>query len=291
MRATAYVCTPRDWQWSKKTLDGNTLGPGQMFKDLRGVTFDEDQLVVCDKGNNIVQILSQDYTCETVLGSFSGQFAKPFNPRSVAISKGKLYFILDDNNLQIVVCKKTNEIVRTFSLPADTDPWCIALVGKFVLVAEVDGHRVLKYTQDGEYMAEIGSHGQGQTQFNNAFYMAVDSRDVIMVTDCNNYCIKCFDIDLKYLHQYGQYGEDEGQLRFTRGIAVDGDDNVYVCDVGNRRIVKWSSDGKWICNLFQRYVSQSWGIAVNATGDRIAIGLEQPGNEITIFSKKTDTSL
>ncbi|XP_070557800.1 uncharacterized protein [Ptychodera flava] len=167
-------------RWSRRTLKGHQ---GHKFKDVRGLAFHNDKLLVCDSDNNIVHILNQDYTCEKELGSFSGQFAKPFKPWSIAVSQDNLYFILDKNNVQIVVCDQNNKVIRIINLPADSDPWCIALVKGFVIVTEVNGHRVLKYSLDGMYIGEFGRQGDGHTEFDYPYFVAVNSRDVIMVSD------------------------------------------------------------------------------------------------------------
>ncbi|XP_070568699.1 tripartite motif-containing protein 2-like [Ptychodera flava] len=268
--------------WSKFTLEGQGPSPGQKFNNPQGLTFHDDKLLVCDKSNNIVQILNQDYTCEKVLGSFSGQFAKPFQPQSVAVSKDNHYFILDGNNVQIVVCDQNNKVISIITLPAGVDPWCIALLKGFVLVTDVKGHRLLKYTKTGQYVSEVGSLGAGQTQFHYPCFVAVNSKDVIMVSDYVNHCIKCFDSDFNYLYQYGEEGHGDSQLYCPDSIAVDGADNVYVCDLSNDRISMWSRDGTWLCNLFHRVVR--WPRYIAVSRDRICVR-GRNDKHITVFSK------
>ncbi|XP_070531859.1 tripartite motif-containing protein 2-like [Ptychodera flava] len=268
--------------WSKFKLKGQCPSPGQKFNDPCGLTFHNDRLLVCDKGNNVVQILNQDYTCEKVLGSFSDQFAKPFKPRSIAVSQDNYFYILDDNNLQIIVCDQNNKVIRIITLPGDTNPWCIALLKGFVLVTDAKGHRLLKYTTNGQYVGEIGSRGHGCTEFKYPYFVAVNSRDVIMVSDCNNHCIKCFDADFNFLYQYGVYGHGDSQLDLPHSIAFDGADNVYVCDYYNDRISMWSGDGTWKYHLFQGEGIWPWYISVSR--DRIYV---RGWNDkyITVFSQ------
>ncbi|XP_070531865.1 tripartite motif-containing protein 2-like [Ptychodera flava] len=275
-----FADSPGDW--SKFKLEGQGPSPEQKFNNPQGSTFHNDKLLVCDKGNNVVQILNKDSTCEKVLGSFSGQLAKPFQPQSVAVSQDNHYYILDDNNLQIIVCDQNNKVIRIITLPGDTDPRCIALLRGFVLVTDVKGHRLLKYTQIGQYVGEIGSLGHGRTEFNCPFFVAVNSRDVIMVSDCRNHCIKCFDADFNYLYQYGEEGYGDSQLYWPYSIAVDGADNVYVCDHCNDRISIWSRDRTCIGHLFKLEVSNPRYIAVSR--DRICVrGWND--KHITVFSK------
>ncbi|XP_070556602.1 tripartite motif-containing protein 2-like [Ptychodera flava] len=270
--------------WSKFILEGQGPSPGQKFKDPCGLTFHNDRLLVCDKDNNIVQILNQDYTCGKVLGSFSGQFAKPFKPQSVAVSKDNHYFILDVNNKQIIVCDQNNKVIRIITLPANINPYCIALLKGFVLVTDVKGHRLLKYTVTGQYIAEVNDQVGGKRPFSYPYFVAVNSKDVIMVSDHFNHCIKCFDTDLNYLYKYGHRGTGDSQLYHPGSIAVDGADHVYVCDHGNDRITIWSRDGTWIGHLFHRQMSCPYFMAVTTDGDRIAVNGPST-NEIYVFSK------
>ncbi|XP_070558800.1 tripartite motif-containing protein 2-like [Ptychodera flava] len=271
-------------RWSRRTLKGHQ---GHKFKDVRGLAFHNDKLLVCDSDNNIVHILNQDYTCEKELGSFSGQFAKPFKPWSIAVSQDNLYFILDESNVQLVVCDQNNKVIRIITLPANSDPWCIALVKGFVIVTDVNGHRVLKYSLDGMYIGEFGRRRDGHTKFNLPYFVAVNSRDVIMVSDNGNHCIKCFDTQFNYLYKYGHRSTGNAQLWSPQSIAVDGADNVYVCDEGNDRISIWSEDTTWLHHLFHRELRWPRYIAVTADGDRIAgvSGSSRSWNEIVVFSK------
>ncbi|XP_070566977.1 titin homolog [Ptychodera flava] len=257
-----------DERWSRRTLKGHQEHTG-MFKDVKGLTFHNDKLLVCDQEDNIVHILNHNYTCEKELGSFSGQFAKPFQPVCIAVSQDNLYFILDNGNVQIVVCDHNNKVIRIVTLPTDSDPWCIAFVKGFVIVTDVKGDRALKYSQAGQYIAEC--LGSGQTRFDYPRFVAVNSRDVIMVSDCNNSCIKCFDAQLNFLYKYGHRGTGDSQLYFPHSIAIDGADHVYVCDRNNARISVWSGAGKWRRNLFQHEVIKPAYMAVTADGDRIAV--------------------
>ncbi|XP_070550094.1 tripartite motif-containing protein 2-like isoform X1 [Ptychodera flava] len=228
--------------WSVTSVSGQHQDQGQKFKRPRGLVFHRDKLVVCDSGNNIVQILNKDYTCDKVIGSFDGQFAKPFRPRNVAISRLNHYFILDNENKQIVVCDENGKIIKIITLPENTEiVWDIALMDDFVLVTlrltspdtserpEDRGDRLVKYTQSGEYLAEVNGQIRGQGQFNWPVSVVVNSNNVIMVYDSGNNCIKCFDSNLNFLHQFGQSQLPEWFVGYGY-IAVDEDDNVYVCN-------------------------------------------------------------
>ncbi|XP_070549207.1 tripartite motif-containing protein 3-like [Ptychodera flava] len=293
--------------WSVTLVNGQHQGPGQKFKLPCGLAFHRDKLVVCDYGNNIVQILNKDYTCDKVLGSFAGQFAKPFRPWSVAISRFNHYFILDYENKQIVVCDENGKIIKIITLPENIKVvWDIALMDDFVLVTlsltswdisqpEDRDDRLVKYTLSGEYVKDVGGQTSVQTKFFWPVSVAVNSKNVIMVYDWGNECIKCFDSNLNFLHQFGQsqlqLPRTESEIDGYGYIAVDEDDNVYVCgyvrvrstgDVIREWIVKYGCDGKFICDLFKGHVSLPVYIAV--MGDKIGV-VEGYSDQIKVFSK------
>ncbi|XP_070550090.1 uncharacterized protein [Ptychodera flava] len=280
--------------WSVTLVNGQHKDQGQKFKSPRGLAFHRDKLVVCDSDNNIVQILNKDYTCDKVIGSFDGQFTKPFRPLSVAISRFNHYFILDDENKQIVVCDENGKIIQIITLPENIKVvWDIALMDDFVLVTlsltspdtsvrpEDRDDRLVKYTQSGEYLAEVNGQIRGQGQFSRPVSVVVNSNNVIMVYDGGNRCIKCFDSDLNFLHQFGQSQLSEWSIVGYGSIAVDEDDNVYVC-YNFDRIVKYRCDGKWICDLLEGNVRYPMYIAV--MGDKIGV-VERGSDQIKVFSK------
>ncbi|XP_070573051.1 tripartite motif-containing protein 2-like [Ptychodera flava] len=218
---------------------------GQPFKYPKGLAFIGNRLAVCNSDNNMVQIINQDDMCESVLGTFDGQFPKPFRPINVAVSKHKHYFIIDDGNLQIVVCDETKTIIKLIDLRllgADS-PTGIALQNGFILVTDQKVSKLMKLTRDGKC---VGQYKEG---FPHS--VAVNSNDVILVTDNATSRIKCFDSSLNLLHQYCTPGNDNGQLLYPRGIDVDEQNNVFICDWNNHRAVKFKPGGEWQCTLFQ----------------------------------------
>ncbi|XP_070564846.1 myosin-2 heavy chain-like [Ptychodera flava] len=268
--------------WSLKVLDGHGRKMIRKFKDVKGIAFNCDQLVVCDQGNSTVEILTRDYIRQKVLGSFDGQFDNAIKPADVAISPDNLIYILDKGNAQIIVCNLSNEILDKIPLPRDVDPKCIALMGKFVLVSDNNSHRLIKLTHDGQHSADIGGKGRGPTKFIHPNFVAVTSNNVVMVSDGNNHAIKCFDEQLQYLYQFGVRGGGDGELRFPSGICIDEEDNVYVCDCYNHRVVKWRPNGEWVCNLFQGELTNPWNCTISV--NRIAIR-ELYRSQIKVFTK------
>ncbi|XP_070561167.1 uncharacterized protein [Ptychodera flava] len=276
---------PEKGDWSVRFTDGYSQKTGRIFKQPRGMVFHGNRLVVCDPENNIVRILNEDYRCDKVLGSFDGQFARPFKPWDVAVSDESYYFMNDRGNFQIVVCDEDNKILTLIDLTWDIEAHGITICLGFLVVTDVRGHRLLKYTKGGKYVSDINNKELcGLSQFNRPYSVAVNSNGEIGVSDHWNHCIKRFDDELKFRDEYGELGTGDGQLWYPFGMDIDNNNDVYVCDGGNHRIVKCKSDGSWsgdlFCDVWQlrnpRYIA--------VQKDRIAVA-ELDNSNIKIFYK------
>ncbi|MGD0282470.1 MAG: hypothetical protein ABSB95_08930 [Dissulfurispiraceae bacterium] len=95
-------------------------------------------------------------------------------------------------------------------------------------------------------VAQWGSPGSGNGQFDNPSGVAVDSSGNVYVADTFNYRIQKFDSNGNYLTQWGFYGSGNGQFNQPFGVAVDSYGNVYVADSQNYRIQKFDSSGNYL---------------------------------------------
>ncbi len=140
--------------------------------------------------------------------------------------------------------------------------------------------RVLKFSADGEFVAQWGSRGYGAGQFTVAHAIEIDDNDVVHVADRENMRIHRFDTEgellgvwnfdamvcAMYLHDdghlyittgfdgqlarldsdgnvmgaIGRPGQQNGQFGEAHALTLDRDDNVYISDVINRRIQKFA---------------------------------------------------
>jgi hypothetical protein len=126
-----------------------------------------------------------------------------------------------------------------------------------IFVADTGGHRIQKFTSNGQFITKWGSMGDGDGQFSNPYGIVVDDSGFVYVADTDNYRIQKFTSDGTFVTTWGSQGSGNGQFNVPGGIAVDGSGYVYVVDTfdagtntGNYRVQKFTSDGV--------YVSQ-WG--------------------------------
>ena len=109
--------------------------------------------------------------------------------------------------------------------------------------------KILICNSAGEKIKEFGSFGSSAKQLCMADFLAVDSKNRILVADSGNHCVKVFDPDGTYLKVIGSRGSGDGQMEWPKGIAIDKDDNIIVADTLNHRISLYSPDGTFVKHL------------------------------------------
>ncbi len=132
------------------------------------------------------------------------------------------------------------------------DPKGIAVDGAGnVYVADSYNHRVLVFDEQGDFLRQWGSQGNAPGQFQEPWGIAVDGEGNVYVADTWNHRIQKFDVLGRFLVQWGVFGDTTGVLGDTemlygpRDVVVDGEGNVLVSDTGNKRLLKFTSEGRF----------------------------------------------
>ncbi len=150
-----------------------------------------------------------------------------------------------------------------------------------VYIADVLGHKVLKYAPDGTFVASYGgAKGPADGQLDQPNGIAVDASGNVFIADTWNHRVVELNPQFQFVRTWGTFGDlkgklgEPGQFYGPRSLAVDPAGNVYVSDTGNKRIVKFTNDGKFVAQ---------WGGAGAGEGqfqEPIGIALDQAGNII-----------
>jgi hypothetical protein len=107
----------------------------------------------------------------------------------------------------------------TFDGPADV---AVAPNGD-VFVADGHGNsRIVRYTSEGRYVKEWGTHGTGPGEFDEPHSLAFDSRGRLFVGDRMNQRIQVFDQDGRFLTAWTGI--------MASGLHITPDDVLYVAD-------------------------------------------------------------
>jgi DNA-binding beta-propeller fold protein YncE len=96
------------------------------------------------------------------------------------------------------------------------------------------------------YLAQWGTFGTGDGQFNRPAYMTLDGSGNVYVVDQENHRIQKFTSNGTFLTRWGAFGTGDGQFMYPTGVAVDATGNVYVVDLDNNRVQKFTGNGVYL---------------------------------------------
>ncbi|TXH78339.1 MAG: hypothetical protein E6Q85_01820, partial [Thiothrix sp.] len=187
------------------------------------------------------------------------------------------------NGVQLDISPNDSTKALSFSSLVMTD-WsslsdvAIDASGSIYVVDSVK-HRVRKLSATGQVIANWGSNGAGNGQFNSPSRIAVHD-DFVYVADTGNRRIQRFSLDGDYQLQWTVYAVN-GAAAGPVGIATDSNGKVYVSDPNQSgTLQRFSADGvyeaRWgsINTVPPSYpVASSRGIGVDSTGFTYAVGM------------------
>jgi len=170
-------------------------GPGQLEVPL-GVAVDASGIYVADSVNDRVQHFGFDGSPLRSFGpSFNGGLSNELDsPRGVAISpaNGLIYVASGGSDRILAIDPQTGLRVLTFGGTGDGNgqlelPGGIAIdpAGR-VYVADINNHRVQRFSALGQYEAQWGSEGVELGQFEHPLGVATDCTGAVWVSDRDN---------------------------------------------------------------------------------------------------------
>ena len=100
----------------------------------------------------------------------------------------------------------------------------------------LDNHRIQVFTANGEYISQFGKKGSGEGELNAPMGMAIDTNDLVYVSEWNNHRISIFTREGHFLRSFGSHGQGPGQFNNPTGITVSNNGVTYICDFNNQRV-------------------------------------------------------
>ena len=226
------------------------LFPGDTLKGLYGIAVNtKGQKVVTDDVDSCVYVFDKDGNCLRKTGgkgSNTGQFQYPN-----AIS------FLNDN--EVLIADSGNYRIQRLNIQTGTVEKCFGKEGRKkgesswpvdvtvddeerVVVTEYGNGRIQVMSKEGESIFTFGDKGPEKLQYPNSciFY-----KNMFLVSDGANNCIKAFDQSGTFLYKFGKQGNQDGQFQWPLSLLVDSSNNLLVCDFGNNRVQQFSLDGRF----------------------------------------------
>jgi tripartite motif-containing protein 71 len=112
-----------------------------------------------------------------------------------------------------------------------------------ILVADSGNHRVQAFDSLGNFVAEFGSFGTGDGQFNTPQGLAVDASGRVLVADQGNSRLVVLSFDGT---EFGYLDSFAAGFNTPTGVAVDAQGNIAVADTGNDRVVVLDAEGGFL---------------------------------------------
>ena len=111
-----------------------------------------------------------------------------------------------------------------------------------IFVTSFSDHCIRVFDKNGRKKAQIGSHGNGEGQFNSPLGIAI-SGDVMFVAENGGNRIQKLTVTGEFLMKFGTPGSGNGQLSNPWGMCLSSNGNVCVTDYSNSRVQVFNPDG------------------------------------------------
>lgn len=227
-------------------------------------------------------------------GKTAGLFIKP---RAAAVDKQGRVFVVDMSG-RIQRFGRDGKCQLSWDLPPRERGFPTGLGidrrNGTLLVAETHRQRILRYSPDGELLAEWGRAGHGPGEFTYATDVAAGPDGRVYVTEYGGSGgararVMVFGEEGDFLNEWGRLGTAPGEFQRPMGLDVDKEGRVFVADSVNHRVQVFAPEGRRIGGWGSPgtevgCMKYPWDIAV--TADRHVIVCEYGNNRIQAFTRE-----
>jgi DNA-binding beta-propeller fold protein YncE len=187
----------------------------------------------------------------TFLKSFNQDKRIKLNePKDMEIDNNDNIYITDTKNYKIIKFNSSGRFCMSFGLPGNKpwqlqEPTGLAIDDRNgdIWVTDTGNHKIKKFD----------SHGNFQKVIDGQFYtprdLAIDRYGNIYVCDTGNGVIKKYNHDYDFVKQWECNTFLFSNYMLPYYIKVDNNE-VYVSDIGSLRIIVFSSEGKYLREIY-----------------------------------------
>ncbi len=258
------------------------ITPGRLQKP-RAIAIDaDDQLYLVDMTARI-QVFDTD---GNYLRGWKTPVSKNGRPSGLSFDRAGRLLVADTHYYRMLVYDRAGETIDEATIGGEMgrEPGQFGFVtdvvedsqGNYYIGEYGDFDRIQKFTHDGEFLLQWGTHGSEPGQFRRPQNLAIekggiDEQDRIWVVDACNHRVQVFDSEGQLLKQWGEEGSGVGQLYYPYDLALDGQGHIYLCEYGNHRVQKFTLQGKPIASWGRHgrgpgELHNPWALALDSQG-------------------------
>ena len=243
------------------------LNSGKVSPKPRGIAANSKGLIaVAERQLHSIVILDKEGKHLRNVGCYGNNAGQLINPADVTFLNDDEILVADQQNHRITQFNvQSGAFVKSFGKKGTGDgefrnPISVCMDNKgHVVVTEFANNRIQVLTKDGEPVFKFGDRAPTLSRPLGC----VCHKNMFIVSDSNNHCLKVYDDSGRFTHNIGEEGEADGQLNRPFGLCVDKYDNVLVCDRDNNRIQQFGIRGRFIG---KHVVNEPWGITLTPDG-------------------------
>jgi DNA-binding beta-propeller fold protein YncE len=246
------------------------------FRKPRAIAVDaNDHLYVVDMTARI-QVFDAD-------GKYLYQWETPAHdngrPTGLNFDRDGNLLVADTHYFQLLIYSPEGKLLRKIGGTSGHEPGQFGFVtnavqdkqGCYYIGEYGEYDRIQKFTRDGKFLLQWGTHGDQPGQFVRPQSLDIDEQGRIWVADAANHRVQVFDGKGELQFLWGRAGAAPGELSYPYALKLDGQGHVYICEYGNSRIQKFTLDGRSLAcwGSIGREPGQlynPWGIARDSRG-------------------------
>jgi DNA-binding beta-propeller fold protein YncE len=252
-----------------QTFPPNLIAP-EGFTSPTGVTFfDNQQIIVADRGNDKLQSCNLEGDCFWIGLDGAGQaggtrhqrgtFTRPFG---VEMNNQGRITVADEGNHWLQLCDELSEcdfagrvhglrVEPSSSLGQMDSPSDVAVdANNLMYISDTNNNRIQVFNTDMNFEDIFGRLGNAPGEFNSPKGISIDPQGRIVIADAGNHRVQICDVEGE-CETFGSMGSAAGQFNSPAGLDVDGLGRIWVADTGNHRIQVCDDQGT--CQVFGEF--------------------------------------
>ena len=258
-------------QQRKLEVDGELHLQNETLKKPAGIAVSSKGLIaIADYGKNCILICDKEGTILRQVG-FKGEDPGQLKcPTDVTFINDDEILVADELNhrVQQFNVHSAQNFVNSFGRNGNGDgnfhyPTTVCMDDeRRIIVCDFKNHRVQVLTRDGAPMSIFGD--SGPEKLNNPVG-CVCYKNMFIVADSLNSCLKVFNSSGNFLRKIGEKGNEHGQFLRPYGVCVDQHGNILVSDKDSGHVQQFTIEGHFIGKTVTK-LTWPWGMATIPDG-------------------------